>query len=224
MPPKGSMTEEGLELQWGTNGVGHYCFTQGLLPTLKKTAAVSKPGEVRIITTSSSAHTLAPKGGVNLLDQFGGGSATPMQTYGQSKLLNVIMAQYWATQLQAEGIISVSLVCFCFLSFSFLLFFIIVVLMNGFRLQNPGNIGTELGRHFPNWVQWLGKKTILHAPALGAITQLYAGTSKDVTMEHTGGYFIPWARVDKQATAEANDPVFCAKVMDLVKEQASARA
>lgn len=39
-------------------------------------------------------------------------------------------------------------------------------------------------------------------------------------MAQTGGYFIPWARVDKQARAEADDPVFCGKVMELIARQA----
>lgn len=109
MPPKGAKDSDGLELQWGTNVVGHHAFVTALLPVLIKTAAASEPNAVRIITTSSSAHTLAIKGGVDLEDQFNG-LIGGMPTYGQSKLGNVIQSQYWAERLRPNGIICVSLV------------------------------------------------------------------------------------------------------------------
>jgi hypothetical protein len=34
----------------------------------------------------------------------------------------------------------------------------------------------------------------LYPASLGALTQLYAGTSPDLTMADSGRYFIPWAR------------------------------
>lgn len=47
---------------------------------------------------------------------------------------------------------------------------------------------------------------MLAAPPLGAITQLYAGTSPDVTIEKdAGGYFIPWARRGHVKRAEGLD-------------------
>jgi retinol dehydrogenase-12 len=74
-PPKGSKTADGYELQWGTNGesrvsssslylllttpvvvLGHYAFTEALLPVIVATAAVSPPAACRIVNTSSSAH------------------------------------------------------------------------------------------------------------------------------------------------------------------------
>lgn len=81
-PPRGAITSDGYDLQWGTNCLGHYIFTETLLPTLISTAANKPPGTVRIITTSSSAHTMAVKGGVNMVDL----------TQGQFRLLLLISA------------------------------------------------------------------------------------------------------------------------------------
>lgn len=60
---------------------------------------------------------------------------------------------------------------------------------------------------------------ILHDTKQGAITQLYAGTSNEVTMKESGAYFVPWARVDVPARSEASDEKFCAQVMELMEKQ-----
>ena len=46
---------------------------------------------------------------------------------------------------------------------------------------------------------------ILYPAAMGALTQLYAGTSPEVTMNDNGGYFIPWARRGRASGAAAYD-------------------
>lgn len=192
MPALGSLSQDGLDLQWGTNCVGHYAFTEGILPSLKAAAAATKPGLVRIITTSSSAHIFAVKGGVDLEDQTLGGKKGGMELYGQSKLANIIQSNYWAEKLRSDGIICISL--------------------------NPGNINSDLARSM-NPVARFFLKLFLHPVALGAITQLYAGISEEVTMADSGGYFVPWARKDKAAREETRDPEFCAKVMELMEAQ-----
>jgi retinol dehydrogenase 12 len=58
---------------------------------------------------------------------------------------------------------------------------------------NPGGIRTELQRHGGAFVQWLSNLMLYPTP-MGAITQLYAGTSPKLTKADTGKYFIPWAR------------------------------
>ena len=40
-------------------------------------------------------------------------------------------------------------------------------------------------------------KPILYEPKYGAYTELYCGLSPDITMQHTGGYVIPWGRISK---------------------------
>lgn len=54
-------TEEGHEIQFGTNHIGHFLLTKLLLPTLLKTAASATPApDVRVVTVSSVASTISP--------------------------------------------------------------------------------------------------------------------------------------------------------------------
>jgi len=53
-PPNGSKTSDGYELQFGTNVIGHFAFTQVLEPLLAKTGKSQPPGSVRLVWVSSS--------------------------------------------------------------------------------------------------------------------------------------------------------------------------
>lgn len=54
-PPKElSQTKDEIEMVWGTNVVGHFALTRGLLPLLRQTAKREGPGAVRIVHVSSS--------------------------------------------------------------------------------------------------------------------------------------------------------------------------
>ncbi|PWY83452.1 short-chain dehydrogenase/reductase family protein [Aspergillus heteromorphus CBS 117.55] len=55
-----AVTEEGFEIQFGTNHIGHFLLTKLLLPTLQKTVASSPASDVRVVTLSSVAHIGAP--------------------------------------------------------------------------------------------------------------------------------------------------------------------
>ena len=87
-PP--GLTSDGYELQFGTNHMGHFLFTQRLLPLLQKTAA--EPGsDVRILNVTSDGHKFAPTGGFvpekALTDMKEYNTFT---RYGQSKLANIL--------------------------------------------------------------------------------------------------------------------------------------
>lgn len=58
---------------------------------------------------------------------------------------------------------------------------------------NPGGIKSELQRSSPPFLRWLAQWLLFPTP-MGAITQLYAGTSPKLTRADNGKYFIPWAR------------------------------
>jgi NAD(P)-dependent dehydrogenase (short-subunit alcohol dehydrogenase family) len=87
-------TDEGYEIQFGTNHVGHFLLTKLLLPILSKAAA--HPGaDVRVVTLSSLASGLAPTSP----DFFELVSSTPKllelstwQRYGVSKASNILFA------------------------------------------------------------------------------------------------------------------------------------
>ena len=69
LPPLGSVSAQGHELQMATNCLGHYLLTQLLLPILLKTAESTSAGAVRVIWTSSiSVDLSAPKCGIIISD------------------------------------------------------------------------------------------------------------------------------------------------------------
>jgi NAD(P)-dependent dehydrogenase (short-subunit alcohol dehydrogenase family) len=101
-----AMTEDGYEIQMGTNHLGHALLIKLLMPTLLKTAA-QQPRDVRVIIVSSRAHTWAPKGGVNFEDlQTTQGGLTSKQRYGQSKLANILYARELARRYPAIKAVS----------------------------------------------------------------------------------------------------------------------
>ena len=54
MPPVDALTKDGFDLQWGTNVVGHFYFTELLMPALTAGAQSSPDHHARVVTTSSS--------------------------------------------------------------------------------------------------------------------------------------------------------------------------
>eukprot|EP00092_Neocalanus_flemingeri_P008537 GFUD01009196.1.p1 GENE.GFUD01009196.1~~GFUD01009196.1.p1 ORF type:complete len:321 (+),score=108.94 GFUD01009196.1:106-1068(+) len=89
-------TQEGFELQFGTNHVGHFLLTNELLPLLRNA------GKSRVVVLSSSAHT---SGKINFDDlNWRTRTYSPLAAYSQSKLANVLFAKELArreTQLES---------------------------------------------------------------------------------------------------------------------------
>lgn len=85
------LTEEGYEIQFGTNHMGHALLTKLLLPTLLRTA--EQPGaDVRVIDVSSDGHNLAPGPGI-VYEQAELEKWATWRRYGQSKLANILHAR-----------------------------------------------------------------------------------------------------------------------------------
>mmetsp|Transcript_7400 Transcript_7400/g.11262 ORF Transcript_7400/g.11262 Transcript_7400/m.11262 type:complete len:381 (-) Transcript_7400:69-1211(-) len=122
-PPKRLSTVQGLELQFGTNHVGHHMLTRLLLPYIRK--------DGRIVTVASTAHTFGQLDFANLnYDQEKSERGySAWNAYGQSKLANVLFAKGLDEKLKEAGseIKSVSL--------------------------HPGVIGTNLWRYTPKWTR-----------------------------------------------------------------------
>jgi len=168
IPPQGSTTKQGYELQLGTNCVAPFLFTKLLTPILLKTAKETKPGEVRVVWVSSSAADLmSPKGGVDMSNLDYKVDKSAFFKYGTSKAGNVLHATEFARHYGKDGIISVPL--------------------------NPGNLKSDLQRHVPGWQKPI-LNLLLHTPIHGAYTELFAGLSPDVTLERNGAWIIPWGR------------------------------
>ncbi|KAE8153585.1 hypothetical protein BDV25DRAFT_136706 [Aspergillus avenaceus] len=90
-PP--GLTNEGYEVQFGTNHMGHALLTKLLLPLLLRTAE-EPASDVRVVVLSSYAHNYAPVGGIvfESLQTRAEGMNT-VARYGQSKLANLLYGQ-----------------------------------------------------------------------------------------------------------------------------------
>jgi len=101
-PPKPVRTEDGFELQFGTNHLGHYVLTGLLLPSLLAASAG------RVVTVASVAHF----GGTEaVLEGNTGANYHPQHTYSNSKLANLLFALELHRQLTARGLPVTSVAC-----------------------------------------------------------------------------------------------------------------
>lgn len=53
-------TKEGIEGQFGANHIGHFLFTNLLMPQLLASAASNAPGSTRVVNLTSLGHRLSP--------------------------------------------------------------------------------------------------------------------------------------------------------------------
>lgn len=180
VPPAGTKTKQGYELQLGTNNVAPFLFTKLLTPILLKTAKEqSDAGRVRVVWVSSSAAAaFSPTGGVDMENLDYKTDKSAWFKYGVSKAGNVLHAKEFARRYGGEGIISV--VCIPGLAPCGL--FRRSVMLIRVQSLNPGNLTTDLQRHVPGW-QMLIINLMLHPPVFGAYTELFAGLSPAVTPE-----------------------------------------
>jgi len=154
-------TQDGFELQFGTNHVGHFYLTQLLLPKLRE----STPA--RIVNVASLAHKMATMHRDRLNEcfhptskQYGAWTA-----YGNSKLANILHARSLQERYSGEGITSYSL--------------------------HPGAVATELGRNglVTRAVYGVGSMlNLMKTSRIGAATSIYCATHPDA-LKDAGKYF-----------------------------------
>ncbi|KAK4281382.1 hypothetical protein QN277_012884 [Acacia crassicarpa] len=97
------LSEDGVEMQFATNHLGHFLLTNLLLDKMKQTAKASGI-EGRIVNLSSIAHTYTYEEGIRfdkINDQTG---YSDKKAYGQSKLANILHANELSRRLQEEGV------------------------------------------------------------------------------------------------------------------------
>ncbi|KAL1982368.1 hypothetical protein VTN96DRAFT_1399 [Rasamsonia emersonii] len=163
-------TAEGIELQFGTNYLGHFLFTLLLLRQLRNAAA--KPGVVggstRVVNVTSAGHRLSP---IRFHDYNIEGKEVPPEeqpppgitavygkageyngwlAYGQSKTANILFSVYLSQKLREKGIVSYA--------------------------THPGSIWTNLSRHLDDKGTEIIAKTGTYWKSLdeGAATMLVA--------------------------------------------------
>lgn len=130
-------------------------------------AAEDKPGSVRVVWTSSQVVELSsPPQGI-IMAELSTPPNDKTRNYTNSKTGNLFLATELARRRGSAGIVSVAL--------------------------NPGAARTNLFRHTPilTYLAW----PLLHKPKMAAYTQLFAGLSKEITLERNGCYVLPWGRV-----------------------------
>ncbi|XP_070827875.1 retinol dehydrogenase 12-like [Chaetodon trifascialis] len=93
-------TEDGFEMQFGVNHLGHFLLTNCLLDLMKK----SSPS--RIVNVSSLAHE---RGQIYFDDIHQEKDYSPWKSYRQSKLANVLFTRELAHRLQGTGVTTYSL-------------------------------------------------------------------------------------------------------------------
>ncbi|KAJ7222927.1 NAD(P)-binding protein [Mycena rebaudengoi] len=200
-PPVEQLTAQGYDLPFGTNVIGHFFLTELLLPAL--TASYREIGvPARIINVSSTGHSDTPGTGIDFRTLKGGPErdaiikkwASPLipptwKLYGASKMGNMIVSNYY-TQTYPEELVSCSL--------------------------HPGYIRSGLQRHHGAVFKGL-TGLVFTSPAVGAHTQLWAGT-KASPSEINGKYFTP-VGVETKADPRVTDRDHAAAVMAYLKEQ-----
>lgn len=96
MIPPFSHTQQGFELQFGTNHLGHFALTGRLLPLILKTAAS------RIVSVSSLAASIYSYMDFNDLN-YEHKPYKKWQAYGQSKLADIMFIRELATRLEEHN-------------------------------------------------------------------------------------------------------------------------
>ncbi|MGE0322645.1 MAG: oxidoreductase [Polyangiaceae bacterium] len=160
-------TEDGFEMQIGTNHFGHFALTGRLLPRILQAAAAGK--HPRVVTVSSQAHRI---GILNLDDIHGERSYDKWAAYGQSKLANLLFMQELAKRFSANAVSALSVAC------------------------HPGYASTNLQAVGPNMegatlfkrLTDVGNALFAQSAASGALPTLYAACGGDI---QNGDYVGP---------------------------------
>ena len=168
LPPRGSVSKQGHELQMATNCLGHYLLTQLFLPILLHTAETAPSASVRVVWTSSIVvDTSAPSSGLNM-PELTHLPSDQQRNYLNSKTGNWLLANALAAEVGTNGILSLT--------------------------QNPGNLKTPLLRHAP-WILGFMTSPLLYPAKMGAYTELWAGLAEELEIKDGGGYVVPWGRL-----------------------------
>jgi len=181
MTPFG-LTDDGFELQIGTNHLGHFTLIKLLNDIIKRSKS-------RIVTVSSCAHEGPyPEGGI-IFDSFTSNySYNSLYAYGQSKLANILFANELASRFNGTGVTSNSL-------------------HPGMIKTELGRyVEEQIKKSFvltlfsPIFALF---NTAMMDPNAGALTQLYVATAPELK-DVTGKYFQPIAKEGKVSLLAQN--------------------
>lgn len=174
VPSERQVTQDGFEIQMGVNHLGHFLLTNLLIDLLKS----SKPS--RIVVVSSSAHYLTTSTESFKFDNINSEKYyKKWDTYGQSKLANILFTRELSKRLKGTGVTANSL--------------------------HPGAIKTELSRHLGP-LETIGMRAMFvffKTPTEGAQTNIYLAVSEEV--EGVSGLYFADCKVKKTSKAAQDD-------------------
>jgi NAD(P)-dependent dehydrogenase (short-subunit alcohol dehydrogenase family) len=162
--PRRTLTDDGFELQFGTNHLGHFALTGRLLPALMRSDTA------RVITMSSIMHWM---GRIDFEDLQSENHYSAWGAYGQSKLANLMFAKELARRNASLGWGVVSLSAH-----------------PGLSRTNLQSSGPNLGRAKPSRLMkgMNAMPGMTQSAAAGALPELFAATNDEVL---GGDYFGP---------------------------------
>lgn len=165
-PPNRMSTAQGLEVQFGTNHVGHHMLTRLLLPKMRS--------DGRVVTVASTAHAFGQLDFDNLNydeDKSNSRKYSAWGAYGQSKLANILFAKGLDEKLKESGS-KIKSVCL-----------------------HPGVIGTNLWRYSsPKWTRPFLNAIVADKNAQqGAATNIFCCLVEDA--EFKGGEYVVDCRI-----------------------------
>lgn len=194
-----AVTEDGYQVEWQTNHLGHALLIKLLVPTLRHTAS-EQNADVRIVNLSSQAYRQAPRIGIDFAtlntpqEKLGKGTVQGHRwaRYGQSKLANMLYADALAREYPDILTISVHPG------------YIFTGLFDGVPFL------TVLPLYFIAWGQTLSVEE-------GAHSQLWAATAPRDKLV-SGTYYEPVGVAAKRTTSQANDQKLAAELWDWTQE------
>ncbi len=105
VPPPGSKTVQGYDLQQGVNNIAGFLFVHFLRPMMAATAKQAPTNSVRVVWVSSGAAMIAPKPAIDFTNMDYKREESPLMKYWRSKAGNVIHAAEFARRAADEGIL-----------------------------------------------------------------------------------------------------------------------
>lgn len=155
-------TDDGFELHFGLNYLGHFLLTNLLLASLKRSGRQGACS--RVVTMSSATHY---GGRLNMEDLQGRSCYSAHGAYAQSKLALVLFTYHLQEKLTAEGVHVTA------------------------NAVDPGMVDTDLYQNLCSPAQVAKRpvaKMLFRTPAEGASTAIYAASASE--LEGVGGLYL----------------------------------
>lgn len=167
-----SKTEDGFEMQFGVNHLGHFLLTTLLLERIK----ASSPA--RIVNVSSLAHIF---GKIDFNDLNLDHRYSPLAAYCRSKLCNILFTRELARKLEGSGVTTYSLH------------------PGAVHTELGRHLGTSISRitgHIYNFLS----KIFFMSPYKGAQTTIYCAVEESLA-EESGFYYSDCSKIRPAARA-----------------------